>query len=130
MCKYSPECQCKLEACEDKVNEDQSSVRKAEVPRRKFKPLCETRWVEHHTALEDFCYLYEPNSNCMEQMCYPVTDEDKQWPIDTKTKIETAGLLKDIQLSEFVEFFYTSHYFFAYKKEVAKKLQGPSKDVH
>lgn len=54
-------------------------VEKTEVPRHKFKLLCETRWVERHTALEDFYYLYEPISSCLEQMCYPVTDEDKQW---------------------------------------------------
>ena len=61
--------------------------------------------MEHHTGLED-----EPISNFLEQMCYPVTDEDKQWAWDTKTKTEAAGLLKDIQLSEFIVS-YTSRYF-------------------
>ena len=80
--------------------------------------------MERHRALEGFCYLYEPKSNCLEQMFYPVIDEDKQWTWDTKTKTEAAGLLKDIQLSEFVVFFYTSHYFFAYTNDVANQTVG------
>ena len=94
--KYSPKRQRKLEACVDKVNEDQKRLEKAEIPRCKFKLLCETRWVERHTALEDFNYLYEPIINCLEQMCYPLIDEDKQWAWDTKTKTEAAGLLNNI----------------------------------
>ena len=62
-------------------------------------------------------------------MCYPLTDEDKQWAWDTKTKTKAASLLNNIQSSEFLVSFHTSHYFFAYTKDVARQLQGPSKDV-
>ena len=56
-------------------------------------------------------------------MCYPLTDEDRQWAWDTKTKTEAAGLLNNIQSSEFLVSIYTSHYFFGY--QFLNQLQGP-----
>ena len=33
--------------------------------KRKIKPLCETRWIERHTALTDFSDLYIPLLDCL-----------------------------------------------------------------
>lgn len=60
-------------------------------------------------------------------MCYPLTEKDKQWAWDNKTKTEVAGLLNNIKYSEFNVSFYTL--LFAYTKYVAKQLLSPSKDV-
>ena len=73
----------------------------------------ETRWAERHTAHEDFHDLYESITDCLDEMCHPPTDSGNQWIWDAKTIAEVAGLLKDIQSSEFVVSFYACRYFFA-----------------
>ena len=130
--KYSPKRQHLLETCIDRANEKRRKEKQKEIKRKKFKLLCETRWVERHTALEDFHELYEPIKNCLARIAAPQVMEDEPGGIkwDTISSTEAAGLLNVLQSSEFLIAFYTCHYFFAYTyKDVARMLQGESKDV-
>jgi len=49
----------------------------------KLKPLCETRWVERHTAFSDLKALYEPLLDCL---AFIEVNEKNVW--DPKTVTE------------------------------------------
>ena len=128
--KYSPKRQRRLESCVEHVNEERRVQKKSEITKKKFKLQCETRWVERHTAMEDFHSLYEPLVMCLSQISHPpcgAAKDQVKW--DTKSTTEADGLLKDIQSSEFLIAFYICRYFFRYTKDISKQLQGASKDV-
>ena len=120
-----------LETCIARANEKRRKEKQKEIKRKKFKLLCETRWRERHTALKDFHELYEPIMNCLPRIATPQVVEDESGGIkwDTKSSTEAAGLLNVLQSSEFLIAFYMCHYFFAYTKDIARMLQGQSKDV-
>ena len=123
--KYSPKRQRRLEACVEQVNEKKRKEMEAEIPKKKLKLLCDTRWVERHTAMEDFHLLFEPLVLCLSQIS--LHDGSIKW--DAKSTTEANGLLKAIQSSQFLVAFYTCRYFFGFTKNIAKLLQGTSKDV-
>ena len=128
--KYSPKRQRKLESSVKHVNEERQVHNKLQISKTKFKLLCETRWVERHTAMEDFHHLYESLVMCLTEISHPphcATEDKVKW--DAKSTTEASGLLKDICSSEFLISFYICRYFFGFTKDVAKQLQGTSKDV-
>ena len=106
---YSPKRQRMLETCIDRANEKRRKEKQKEIKRKKLKLLCETRWVERHTALEDFHELYEPIMNCLARIATPQVVEDEPGGIkwDTKSSTEAAGLLNVLQSSELLIAFYT-----------------------
>ena len=59
--KYSPKRQRKLEASISELASEHNL-------KYKIKPLCETRWVERHTAFEDLFTLYAPLLHCLESI--------------------------------------------------------------
>ena len=82
----------------------------------------DTRWLERHTALEDFADLYEPLLDCLDQM---VTSAG--W--DTKTVTEADGLRNQVTQSKFIVAFDTYLHMFDYTKPLNKKLQSSTIDV-
>ena len=114
----------------ESVNRKRCAENKPVISKTKFKLLCETRWVERHTAMEDFHHLYEPLVLCLSQISNPprlAAEDQVKW--DAKSTTEASGLLKDIQSSEFLVSFYTCRYLFGFTKDIANQLQGESKDV-
>lgn len=57
-----------------------------------MKLLCETRWVERHTSLEEFEDTYEAIVECMTRICDPQSKGSR----DPKTISEARGLLTSI----------------------------------
>jgi hypothetical protein len=92
--------------------------------KKKIKPLCETRWVERHTAFRDFSDLYTPLLDCLETIA---SATGSKW--DPKSKTEANGLLFQIQSSAFIVSFQTAAYAFGYTKSLSQSLQGRSLDI-
>ena len=59
--------------------------------KKKIKPLCETRWVERHSAFEDLEGLYKFIVPFLEKVS---ANEDRIW--DPKSVTEDSGLLRQI----------------------------------
>ena len=126
--KYSPKKQRALEKSISHTNDRLKLEGKPEIGKVKFKLLCQTRWIERHTALEDFHDLVGPIAETLESISQrPIGEAGVEW--DVKSKTEAAGLLHDLRSSEFLVALYTCRYFFAYTKDVARLLQGASMDV-
>jgi len=83
--------------------------------KRKIKPLCETRWIERHTALTDFSDLYIPLLDCLETIG---SATGSKW--DPKSKTEANDLLHQIQSSGFIVSFQTAAYAFSYTKSLSQ----------
>lgn len=119
---YSPKRQRALEKAIKNVNKEKDDP----ILQQKFKLLCETRWVERHTAFEDMLDLYEPLVICLESIS---ANTDKDWDWDAKSVVEANGLLRSITSSEFIAAFHTNLHFIAYTKPLSIKLQSASKDI-
>ena len=122
--KFSPKRQKALEEAIKSINAERRSVKRLEITQHKFKLLCETRWVERHTTLEDFADLYEPLLNCLEEIAYNTV---KIW--DAKSVTEANGLLRSVTSAEFIAAFQTTHYFLGFSKSLSIQLQGSSKEI-
>ena len=55
--------------------------------------MCKTRWVERNTTFEDLTNLYKPVIFCRESI---QSNDDSENCFDSKTVIETSGLLKQL----------------------------------
>ena len=117
--KYSPKRQRKLE-------EAIAEADKEGCLKKKIKPLCETRWVERHTAFDDLNQLYKPLLNCLESI---QSNSDPNNRFDAKSTTEAAGLLKQLQSLSFIISFHTCHYLFGFTKELSKQLQGSTIEI-
>ena len=93
--------------------------------KQKIKPLCETRWVERHTAFQDFDDLYEPLLLCLETIS--LNKDRKKW--DAKSKTEAQGLFHQIKNPVFIAAFCTAKYLFGYTRGLSRSLQGTTQDV-
>lgn len=125
--KYSPKRQRHLESCIDRTNAKRMSDGVSrKITHKKVKLLCETRWVERHSCMEDFHELYESILICLEEISEPNRDT-KRW--DTQSMTDATGLLKQIRSSEFLVSFYVCKYFFGFTKNISKSLQGETKDL-
>ena len=84
--QYSPKRQRQLERSIEEVNIARTAAAKTPIPPLKLKVLCETRWVERHTAMSD---LYEAvvHVQCLET----ITSSDGHW--NSKTVTDANGLL-------------------------------------
>ena len=120
--KYSPKRQRALEhSIEDECKKNNKNPNTAKT---KVKPLCETRWVERHTAFSDLEAVYKPLLNCLD--CIAV-NEDNKW--DPKTVTEATGLKKQLQSSNFIVAFVICHHIFGFSKGLSRQLQGASLDI-
>lgn len=93
--------------------------------KKKIKPMCETRWVERHTAFSDFEDLYQPLLLCLETIS--TNQGGRTW--DAKSKTEANGLLHQIKSPTFIAAFQTASYLFGFTKSISQSLQGNSMDV-
>ncbi|XP_071821470.1 52 kDa repressor of the inhibitor of the protein kinase-like [Apostichopus japonicus] len=95
-----------------------------QIPLQKLKLLCATRWVERHTALEDFIVLYEPVLDCLDMIR---GQRDQTW--SSKAITEANGLIAALTSSSFVVACVCASYIFEYTKSLSVMLQGTSMDV-
>ena len=122
--KYSPKRQRYLERSVELLNSKRTATHEPLISKLKLKLLCETRWVEHHTALNDFKLIYEAFVYTLESIC---TNIDKNW--DAKSVTEANGLLHAITSDSFIVAFQTNYYFFGYTKGLSVLLQGSHLDI-
>ena len=116
---YSPTRQRQLEACVAECIE-----RGMKMSKTKIKPLCETRWVERHTALEDLNELFPAILDTLEII---KDNETKKW--GTKAVTEANGLFSTMVSSPFIVAFQSCKYIFAFTKPLSRLLQGTQMDI-
>ena len=110
-----------LEKCiEDMTNEDVSFAK------HKIKPLCETRWVERHTAFNDLASLYDTVLLCLEKIFLNTVPDTK---FDPHSVTEASGLHRQLESSSFLIAFKTCHYIFGFTEGLSKQLQGSSMEI-
>ena len=112
--KYSPKCQRKREEAIAEANKEGCL-------KKKIKPLCETRWVDKHTAFDDLNQLYKPLLNCLDSI---QSNGDPDNRFDAKSTIEAAGLLKQLQSLSFIISFHTCHYLLVLRKNFLNSSRG------
>ena len=116
-----------MEETGSRENEEQTvkDSPRSQAAKKEIKPICETRWVERHTAFEDFNDLYEALLLCLSTVAE--NTGNRKW--DAKSKTEAQGLLHQISTSGFIVAFHTALYLFGYTKGLSKSLQGSTLDV-
>ena len=92
--------------------------------KKKIKPLCETRWVERHTAFEDLEGLYQFIVPFLDKVS---TNEDRNW--DPKSVNEGSGLLKQLTTAKFFVAFQVCRYLFGFTKALSLQLQGTDMEI-
>lgn len=120
--KYSPKRTRRLEQSIDRVNEERKTSGAKQITKVKIKPMCETRWVEKHSCLEDLQEMFEAVIDCLEA----ITTERK-W--DAKAVTEANGLLSQITSSPFISAFQSVRYVFGYTKSLSICLQSSTIDL-
>ena len=85
--KYSAKQQQHFETAVQEVNQERKKADLPEIGKSKVKTLCDTRWVEHHTALGDFVNQYDSIVTCLEA----IVQQPATW--DSKSLSEANGLL-------------------------------------
>ena len=110
--KYSPKRQRKLEQSIAEIA--------TESLEKKVKPLCETRWVERHTA------LYKSILHCLESI---LLNNDLNSRFDSHSVTEASGLRKQLRSSSFIVCFQSSKYLHGYTKGLSQQLQGSTAEI-
>lgn len=119
--KYSPKRSRELESSITSLNEGRPNKIKVS----KVKLLCETRWVERHTSLEEFDEIYEALLICLED----ISSKKLHSSWDKKTVIEASGLLTNIAKPAFIAAFQCALFFFGFTKSLSILIQGSSMDI-
>ena len=86
--------------------------------------MCQTRWVEKHTSLQDFDSMYSALCMCLDEIA---KNTDMVW--DGNTVCEAQGLLHKIFSAGFIAAFKVNHHMFGYTKQLSILLQGSTMDV-
>ncbi|XP_078585777.1 52 kDa repressor of the inhibitor of the protein kinase-like [Branchiostoma floridae x Branchiostoma japonicum] len=120
--KYSPKRQRELEKTIKTVDEEREAAGLTALTKKKMKPMCETRWVEKHTCLEDFLELHEPLLDCLESIA-----SEAGW--DAKARTEAGGLLSQLNKPAFLCAFRSTLFVFGFTKSLSCNLQGSTMDV-
>ncbi|XP_062508479.1 52 kDa repressor of the inhibitor of the protein kinase-like [Corticium candelabrum] len=128
--KYSPKRQRTLEQSVEQENTKRTSAGEKPIRAQKLKLLCETRWVERHTALKDFRDMYFALVHCLQvisgQIIATPTAASKY---DAKSVTEANGLLRLITSDSFIVALHCCTYLFGYTKCLSVLLQGSQLDV-
>ncbi|XP_062512673.1 52 kDa repressor of the inhibitor of the protein kinase-like [Corticium candelabrum] len=128
--KYSPNRQRTLEQSVEQENTKRTSAGEKPIRAQKLKLLCETRWVERHTALKDFRDMYFALVHCLQvisgQIIATPTAASKY---DAKSVTEANGLLRSITSDSFIVALHCCTYLFGYTKCLSVLLQGSQLDV-
>ncbi len=104
------------------VNE--SAGGSVKMTKTKEKTMCQTRWVERHTSLQDFNSIYYCIVDCLQEI---VTHSTMHW--NGKTITEAQGLLHNIQSPGFIAAFKVNLYMFGYTKPLSSLLEGSEMDI-
>ena len=88
--KYSPKKQVLLEECVESFNRGAVENGTKTMYLRKVKLLCDSRWVERHTSIFDFCTSFGVIIYCLEIITQN-DDESRKW--DRKSITEADDLL-------------------------------------
>ena len=94
------------------------------IMKEKIKPLCETRWIERHTAFEDLHVLYKYVLDCLGNM---KNNNNRMW--NPKTVIEGSGILNQMTDAKFFISFHTFKFHLGFTKPLSTALQGSDMDV-
>lgn len=121
--KYSPKRQRKFEQSIDTYNESLVSGGRA-ITKTKLKTMCQTRWIERHTSMQDFDSMYPPLLTCFDEIA---NNTEGIW--DGKTITEAQGLLHSISTPAFIAAFKVNLHMFGYTKPLSCLLQGSTIDV-
>ena len=123
--KYSPKRQRLLEKSIDTYNDSQASTGgTSPIKKTKLKTMCQTRWVEKHTSMQDFDCMYPAICECLDEIAKNI---NMVW--DGKTITEAQGLLHNISSPSFIAAFKVNHHMFGYTKPLSCLLQGSTLDV-
>ena len=126
--KYSPKRQRELEKSVQLANSERSAEEEPLISKTKIKMLCETRWVERHTVLEDFDEMYAAILDCLDNIASPRQREtDPNW--DSKSITEGSGLYTAITAPAFIATFQSVRFLFGFTKDLSVLLQGSAKDI-
>ena len=93
------------------------------IKKEKIKPLCETRWIERHTSIENFSQLYEP-------ICITLKDiaaNHQSW--DAKSMTESSVHLNTITSPGFIVAFMVNKYIMGFTKSLSIVFQGSMQDI-
>ena len=123
---YSPKKQMLLEECVESFNRGAVEDGTKAIYLRKVKLLCDTRWIERHTSIFDFCTLFGVIIYCLEIITQN-DDESRKW--DRKSITEADGLLHIICSSSFLVALNFAQFLFGFTSNVAKFLQSQTIDV-
>ena len=123
---YSPKKQMLLEECVESFNRGVVEDGTKAIYLRKVKLLCDTRWIERHTSIFDFCTLFGVIIYCLEIITQN-DDESRKW--DRKSITEAGGLLHIICSSSFLVALNFAQFLFGFTSNVAKFLQSQTIDV-
>ena len=139
--KFSPKRQWCLETCTACLNHDLKAEGKPLIPELKLKLLSATRWVERHTAVSDFCSIYEAVIYCLqvlsraveppseEQSKAGVKEPYEMGQFDGKTVGEANGLLHALSSDSFLVALRCNLYMSGYLKPLSVLLQGSHLDI-
>ena len=116
---YSPKRQRQLKACVTSCISNGINISKTNI-----KPLCETRWVERHTAIEDLNELYPAVLDILYTI---MTNEAKDW--GGKAVTVANGLYSQLTSSSFITAFQSCRFVFSFTKPLARLLQGTEIDL-
>jgi hypothetical protein len=76
------------------------------ITKTRMKTMCQTRWVEKHTSMEDLHMMYPPVLRTLQEIC----KNAKDW--ENKAVAEAKGLCDTLMSSDFIAAFETVRYLF------------------
>lgn len=121
--KNSPKRQNCLERSIAEYNNTLKQEGKKEINKTKIKTMCQTRWVERHTSMEDLDILYPAVVHCLDLIA---NNTENIW--DGKNTTEANGLKYNLS-SAFIAAFQVNLHIFRYTKPLSVLLQGSTMDL-
>ncbi|XP_065199035.1 uncharacterized protein LOC135830743 [Sycon ciliatum] len=126
--KYSPKRQRTMEASMEAENAKRKAANQPPIRAQKLKLLCETRWVERHTALTDFRELYPAVVHCLQVISGQVATASNV-TYDGKSVTEANGLLRAVTSDAFLVALSCNIFLFGFTKCLSVLLQGSHIDI-
>ncbi|XP_062592729.1 52 kDa repressor of the inhibitor of the protein kinase-like [Saccostrea cucullata] len=120
--KFSPKRQHAFQASVDNVNAT-SKEDGEKIKSKSIKTLCETRWIERHTTVQNIAHAYEALTDCLTNIVYGKNG----W--DVKSITESNGLLSSLCSSKWIVAIHVYLKFSGYLKSLSGLLQGPTQDI-
>ena len=121
--KYSPKRQRQLEVSLETYNSQLQNTTGA-IKKSKLKTMCQTRWIEQHTCMEDFDDMYTALCMCLNDI---TGNSDGKW--DGKAVTEAQGLRHSISTPGFISAFKVNLHVFGFTKPLSILLQGSTMDI-